>query len=71
MNNPFYRLCAAVAGTILVAFCCFTPYLAALLSFLGLVLIVPYLDIILIPLLFALGVLTVFAFLRWQQSQNS
>ena len=53
-----------LVGTALTALCCFTPALVILLSALGLGAAVAWLDIILLPLLGAFILLTVFAYFR-------
>lgn len=68
MKNPFRVFIAGLVGTIVVALCCFTPYFALLLAFLGLALITPYLDFILIPLLIIFITLTIFSFIKWKRS---
>src|ERR671919_238006 len=49
--NARTRLYASIAGTILVALCCFTPILVITLTAVGLAAFTPYLDIVLFPLL--------------------
>jgi len=60
----------ALTGTITVAICCFTPFLAILLAFIGFSFIVPYLDYILIPLLFVFLILTVISFRKWDLAKR-
>ena len=59
---------AALSGTVLVAICCFTPILVILLGTVGLSALTPYLDIVLLPALFIMIVLTILSFLRWRKS---
>lgn len=60
---------SAVAGTILVALCCFTPLLVILLGILGLSSMTPYLDVVLLPALVIMVILTVLAYRRWKQAR--
>lgn len=59
---------AALAGTVLVALCCFTPILIILLGAIGLSVLTPYLDFVLLPALGVMIVLSVVSFLRWRKS---
>ncbi len=52
----------SIAGTVIVAVCCFTPVLAWLLFALGLTSALPYLDIFLLPALGFFIALTLWAF---------
>jgi mercuric ion transport protein len=63
-KKTFY---AAVAGTILVALCCFTPILVIALAAVGMSAFTPYLDYVLLPALVLLIVLTVLSYLRWKK----
>jgi mercuric ion transport protein len=56
--TPRNQLYASAAGTVLVALCCFTPILVITLATLGLVAFTPYLDLVLLPALAVLIVLT-------------
>jgi mercuric ion transport protein len=58
----------ALTGTVLVALCCFTPILVILLGAVGLSIFTPYLDIVLLPSLGIMIVLTIVSFLRWRKS---
>ena len=51
---------AALAGTVLVALCCFTPILVILMGAVGLSFFTPYLDMVLLPALVIMIVLTQF-----------
>ncbi|MBS0455982.1 MAG: mercury resistance system transport protein MerF [Proteobacteria bacterium] len=53
-----------VAGTVLVALCCFTPLLVALLGVLGLSALTGILDDVLLPALAAFVGLTIYAIQR-------
>ncbi len=59
---------AAMAGTLLVALCCFTPILVLLLGAVGLNAFTPYLDLVLLPALVIMIVLTIVSYLRWRKS---
>ncbi len=64
-KSLFKKFILALTGTITVAICCFTPYFALLLALIGLSFTVPYLDYILIPLMFMFLILTVISFRKW------
>ncbi len=59
---------AALAGTVLVALCCFTPILLVLLGAVGLSALTPYLDVVLVPALVIMIVLTIVSYLRWRKA---
>lgn len=61
---------AAVAGTILVAVCCFTPVLVLLVAAVGLGALTPYLDYFLFPALAAFFVLTIVSYRKWKTSHE-
>jgi mercuric ion transport protein len=61
-------LYAALAGTILVALCCFTPILVITLGAVGLSTFTPYLDYVLLPALAILIVLTFISYNKWRKS---
>lgn len=58
---------AALAGTVLVALCCFTPILVILLGAVGLSVFTAYLDFVLLPALCIMIALSVVSFLRWRK----
>jgi mercuric ion transport protein len=58
----------ALAGTILIALCCFTPILVITLGVVGLSAFTPYLDYVLLPALVLLIVLTIISYGRWRKS---
>ncbi len=58
---------AALAGTVLVALCCFTPILVIILGAIGLSAFTPYLDFVLLPALCIMIALSVVSFLRWRK----
>ena len=64
-KKTFY---AAVAGTVLVALCCFTPILVITLATVGLSAFTPYLDYVLLPALVLMIALTFVSYLRWKKS---
>ncbi len=59
---------ASLAGTILTAVCCFTPILVLALGAIGLNMLVPYLDYILLPALLMLLIVTVISFMKWKKT---
>lgn len=59
---------AALAGTILIAICCFTPILVITLGTVGLSAFTPYLDYALLPALILLIVLTFISYKNWRKS---
>ena len=59
---------AALTGTVLVALCCFTPILVVFLGVVGLSAFTPYLDVVLLPALVVMIVLTIVSYLRWRKS---
>jgi mercuric ion transport protein len=61
-------LFAALTGTVLVALCCFTPILVVLLGVVGLSAFTSYLDMVLLPALVVMIVLTVLSYIRWRKS---
>jgi len=67
---PKKTFCAAVAGTVLVALCCFTPILVIALAAVGLSVFTPYLDYVLLPALVMMIVLTVVSYLKWKKSKG-
>ena len=56
-----------IIGTVIAALCCFTPVLVILFGAVGLSWLVGYLDYVLLPALFALFALTVYAVWRKQK----
>ncbi len=63
-------LLAAITGTILVALCCFTPLLVIVLGVVGLSALTRYLDVVLLPALGAMIIITIIAFRKWQRAQR-
>ena len=64
------RFFAALAGTVAVALCCFTPALVLLLAGLGLSSLTPYLDMVLLPALLILIIIAVRSYRKWKASQE-
>lgn len=67
-RNPL--LTTGVIGTLVLALCCFTPWLAILLGAAGLAAVVGYLDYVLFPALILFVALTIDALWRRQQAQG-
>jgi len=65
--KPRSTFIASLVGTVVVALCCFTPVLVILLTALGLVAWVGYLDFVLLPLLAIMIALTVLAYWRYRR----
>ena len=63
-------LLAAITGTVLVALCCFTPLLVIVLGVVGLSALTRYLDVVLLPALGAMIIITIIAFRKWQRAQR-
>lgn len=61
---------ASLAGTLLVALCCFTPILVITLGAIGLSTFTPYLDYVLLPGLIVLIALTLISYAKWRKSQG-
>ncbi len=59
---------AAIAGTILVALCCFTPILVFIFGIVGLSALTPYLDYVLLPALAVMIVLTILSYRKWKKA---
>lgn len=68
--TPTQRLFASVAGTVGVAICCFTPLLAITLTALGLGAFSPYLDVILLPALAVLVVVTGLSYREYARART-
>ncbi len=64
------RFYAALAGTIAVAICCFTPILVIAFAAAGLSAFTLYLDYVLFPALAVLVILTVISYKKWQKAQG-
>jgi mercuric ion transport protein len=61
---------AAIAGTMLVALCCFTPILVITFGAVGLSAFTPYLDYVLFPALVIMIVLTFVSYGKWKRSRS-
>lgn len=64
-------LYASLAGTVLVALCCFTPVLVIGLSAVGLKLFVPYLDYVLLPAMVLMIIYSFYSYKKWKQECKS
>jgi mercuric ion transport protein len=64
-RGQFYAL---VAGTVAVALCCFTPILVIALAAIGLAALTPYLDLVLLPALAILIVVTGISYRRYART---
>lgn len=60
-------LLSTIAGTVIVALCCFTPLLVVVLGTIGLSVLTPYLDIVLLPALVVMIIVTIMAFRNWRR----
>lgn len=69
--TPKRQLFASVAGTVAVALCCFTPVLVVLFAAIGLGALTPYLDLILLPALAALIVITALSYRRYVRAAKA
>ncbi len=67
-NKLRTRFFAAIAGTGLVALCCFSPALVLLLAAIGLSSITPYLDFVLLPGLVILIIVALRTYHQWQKT---
>jgi len=63
--TPRGQLYASIAGTVAVAVCCFTPILVVALAAIGLAALTPYLDLVLLPALAILIVVTGLSYRRY------
>jgi mercuric ion transport protein len=64
------RFYAALAGTVAVALCCFTPVLVIALGTIGLSALTPYLDYVLLPGLAVLIIVTVLSYSSWKRAKQ-
>ncbi len=64
------RFYVAIAGTIAVAICCFTPILVIAFAAVGLSAFTPYLDYVLFSALGILISLTVVSYRKWKKAQG-
>jgi len=67
-NNKLLKVGAL--GTIVAAFCCFTPVLVVLLGAVGLSALTGYLDYILLPALCIFFIIMIYALLQRQKSSQ-
>jgi len=63
--TPKGQLYASIAGTVVVALCCFTPVLVVALAAIGLAALTPDLDVVLLPALAILIVVTGLSYRRY------
>lgn len=63
-------LLTGVIGTVIVALCCFTPVLVILLGVVGLSALTGVLDYVLVPALAVFVLLTIYALVRGNRSQQ-
>jgi len=68
MKTHKNKFIASLISTALVAVCCFTPILVIAAGAIGLSVIVPYLDFILLPALGILVIITVISFIKWRRT---
>lgn len=69
--TPKRQLFASIAGTVVVAVCCFTPLLVIVLAVVGLSALTPYLDLVLLPALAILIVVTALSYRRYRLARES
>jgi mercuric ion transport protein len=67
--TPRGQFYAAVAGTVAVALCCFTPVLVIALAAIGLGALTPYLDVVLFPALTILIIVTWVSYRRYARAK--
>jgi mercuric ion transport protein len=71
-SNPSKKgIYAALAGTVLVALCCFTPILVITLGTVGLAVLTPYLDYVLLPGLVLMIIVTIISYIRWKKTNTN
>jgi mercuric ion transport protein len=68
--TPRSQFYTSIAGTILVALCCFTPILVIALAAVGLATFTPYLDIVLLPALAVLLFVTWRSYTRYARGRR-
>ncbi len=64
------RLIASLAGTAMIALCCFTPVLVFSLGLLGLGAWVGYLDLVLLPAMGVMIGVTLWSYWRYRRSRQ-
>lgn len=62
---------AAAIGTAVVALCCFTPLLVIVFGIVGLSVLTPYLDYVLLPALVILLAVTVVSYQKWKKAASA
>jgi mercuric ion transport protein len=68
MNKYKKTFISSLVGTSIVAVCCFTPLLVVILGAIGLNIIVPYLDVILLPTLFLSLIISIILYIKWSKA---
>lgn len=68
--RPKRWLVASITGTVGVGVCCFTPVLVIALAAVGLSALTPYLDVVLLPALGVLIVVTAVSYRRYARSKK-
>jgi mercuric ion transport protein len=68
MNKHKKTFIASFLGSAAVAVCCFTPLLVVVSGAVGLSVIVPYLDFLLLPALGLLICITILSFIKWKKA---
>ena len=68
--TPRNQLYTSIAGTILVALCCFTPVLVVALAAVGLATITSYLDLVLLPALATLIIAMWISYKRYARTRG-
>jgi mercuric ion transport protein len=63
------RFFVSLIGTIAVAGCCFTPIIVIAAGAVGLGTIVPYLDVVLLPALGLLLIVTIVFYVKWRKTE--
>lgn len=69
--TPKRQLIASLVGTAVVALCCFTPLLLLLLVAVGAGALTPYLDLVLLPALAVVIVITVLSYRRYVRATKT
>ena len=71
-QERYRKACMAAAiGTVVVALCCFTPLLVLVLGIVGLSVLTPYLDYVLLPALVVLLAVTIISYRKWKKVDSA
>jgi mercuric ion transport protein len=70
LNKYEKTFISSVVGTIVIAVCCFTPFLVLVLGAVGLSMIVPYLDFVLFPALGLFIILTIISYILYKMERK-